>query len=417
MQPALLKAGISIAVISVAGFIYARIMARKSVLKDYSLKTQVSSPKTNTSDDFKDEDDSFHCLPSTCIFSMEDVEIGDNKAKIEEILGLRSQIEDLGKREWELEKQFIRYCDLKEQEAMLMELKNMLLLEKTYVEFLDREISWVETDNEILDNLVVQFMGVLEQLEQGKSENRRLQRKVKRLLRRIKEQSRVMRKQNMKIEAREAAILRNYDEIETRNDDIKKLEEEVRELHKIMVQMQDEKIELLKKLEMAEKSAPSISKIEGEGITKEAYNELVNELEQLQKDRAAEVKELIFLRWSNACLRHELMKNHEKTNHSDSCLEVCQETGTSRIEHELDGALLEHNEPCSVAESSEHACGRRGKLLQRLRRWVEGSEKARGKPDEKRRHESKCSGRHTASDTAEEHLPARRSCSSAEHGL
>jgi hypothetical protein len=152
-------------------------------------------------------------------------------------------------------------------------------------------------------------------------------------------------------------------------------------------------------------------------MTKEAYNQLVNELEKFQKDRAAEVKELIFLRWSNACLRHELMKNHDKTNHSGSCFEGCQETGNSRLEHELDGSLLEQNEPCFVVESSEHACSRRGKLLQRLRRWVESSEKARGKPDEKTRlsNESKCFGRHSSSDTAEEHLPARRSCSRAEH--
>jgi hypothetical protein len=150
-------------------------------------------------------------------------------------------------------------------------------------------------------------------------------------------------------------------------------------------------------------------------MTNEAYNQLVNDLEKFQKDRAAEVKELIFLRWSNACLRHELMKNHDKTNHSGSCFEGCQETGNSRLEHELDGSLLEQNEPCFVVESSEHACSRRGKLLQRLRRWVESSEKARGKPDEKTRHESKCFGRHSSSDTAEEHLPARRSCSRAEH--
>ena len=264
MQPAILKVGIPVAIISVAGFVYARIMARKSVLKDYSLKTQVNSFKTSTSDAFEDEDESFHSLPSTCIFSMEDGEpAGDNpdKANVEEILGLRSQIEDLGKMEWELEKQFIRYCDLKDKESMLMELKNRLLLEKTRVEFLDREISWVVTDSEILYNLAAQFMGVLEQLEQGKSENRRLQRRVKRLLRRIKEKSRVMRKQNMKIEAREEEILRNYDELEKRKDVIKKLEDEVREMHKIKDQMQEEKIELLKKLEMAEKSAPSISKV------------------------------------------------------------------------------------------------------------------------------------------------------------
>ena len=72
-------------------------------------------------------------------------------------------------------------------------------------------------------------------------------------MRRTKQQSRVKRDQNMKIEATEAEILRNCDELETRSNVIKKLEEEVRELQKIMDQMQEEKNELLNKLELAEK--------------------------------------------------------------------------------------------------------------------------------------------------------------------
>ena len=158
----------------------------------------------------------------------------------------------------------------------------------------------------------------------------------------------------------------------------------------------------------------------------EAYNKLVNELEQLQKDRAAEVGELIFLRWINACLRHQLMRNHEqqqqqqqnhdKKSDSDPCFEGGQEIGNYSLENELDNSHLEHNEPCfgvveTVEESSEHACSKRGKLLQRLRRWVEGSDKARGKLDE-RRHEIKCFAGHSTSDGAEEQLHARRSCSS-----
>ena len=65
----------------------------------------------------------------------------------------------------------------------------------------------------------------------------------------------------MKIEDTEAEILRNCDELETRSNFIRKLEEEVRELHKIMDQMQEEKNELLNKLELAENSASSISKV------------------------------------------------------------------------------------------------------------------------------------------------------------
>lgn len=151
-----------------------------------------------------------------------------------------------------------------------------------------------------------------------------------------------------------------------------------------------------------------VLQIEGEPITRDAYNQLVNELEQLQKDRADEVKELIFLRWSNACLRHELYKK----NHSESLSERFQEIRNySSLEHETesDGPLLEHKEPCFVAESSEQAYSKRGKLIQRLRRWVEGGEKVKRKLDEKIRHEI----RRSASDGAREHFHARRSCSSA----
>ena len=272
MKPALLKVGIPLA-ISVAGFVCARILARKSsnVIKDYSLQTQVSSPRTNVCDVFNDED-SFHSFPSTMedeepmindtspANMVDDLEIGV-KPKFEEILGFRSQVEDLERRAWELEKQFVSYCDLKEQESLLMELKNMVLLEIAHAEFLDREISSTEAENERLRNLVVQYVAVLEQLEHWKSKNGSLQRKVKRLLRRTKQQSRFIREQNVKIEDTEAEILRNCDELETRSNFIRKLEEEVRELHKIMDQMQEEKNELLNKLELAENSASSISKV------------------------------------------------------------------------------------------------------------------------------------------------------------
>ena len=80
-------------------------------------------------------------------------------------------------------------------------------------------------------------------------------------MRRTKQQSRFIREQNVKIEDTEAEILRNCDELETRSNFIRKLEEEVRELHKIMDQMQEEKNELLNKLELAENSASSISKV------------------------------------------------------------------------------------------------------------------------------------------------------------
>ncbi|CAB4317676.1 unnamed protein product [Prunus armeniaca] len=139
-----------------------------------------------------------------------------------------------------------------------------------HVEFFNREVSSVEAESQRLEKL----------------------KKVKKLLRKARRQSRIMQKQDLKLEAWEAEVFRIYGALETRTKVIKKLEDEVGELRVVLDQVQDEKNVLLEKLELAEISASSISKIGGEGIKIEEV--LEKEIEQLQKDRAAELKELVY---------------------------------------------------------------------------------------------------------------------------
>lgn len=153
--------------------------------------------------------------------------------------------------------------------------------------------------------------------------------------------------------------------------------------------------------------------IEAECVTMEDYNMLVNELEQLQKDRAAEVNELISLRWSNACLRHELMRSRDQGDQDNQ-----EREGHLKLNPEGIGKNeeygLEQGVPCLDKVTSNQACSRRGSLIQKFKRWVEKSEKMKGKLDAKERHEIKCFGRHSVSDCAgEEHVNERKSCSSA----
>ncbi|XP_062005329.1 protein CHUP1, chloroplastic [Rosa rugosa] len=428
LKPVLLKAGIPLA-LSVAGFIYARILAQRSTHSKESLfeSDQVSSLETN-SQESRDEDN-FHSFSCTCTLTMEEsLEINDYKPKLEEeISRLRSRLEDLQKRESELEMEFISYCDMKERESALMELRNTLLLEMARVEFMDREVSFMEAESHRLEELVEEYLKVLEQFEEWKSENELLQRQVKMLMTQASVQASIIREQDLKLEAREAEVGRVHDELETRKTVTKTLEDEIGELRMILDQLQDEKKGLLEKLELKENSASSISEIEGERIKIEDHTRLSEELEQLQKDRAAEHMELINLRWSNACLRHELMKNNaqqehgneQKNSHLETDSEVSIEIGNYGLEQELAvGMALEHNvnEPCLGNVSTDQACSKRHKLFRRLRRWVEGSDQnGRRRLEEKERHEEavKCFGRHSVSDDAQEHHHTRRSCSSA----
>ncbi|XP_022747240.1 protein CHUP1, chloroplastic [Durio zibethinus] len=425
IKPTLLKAGISLA-ISVTGFICARIIAKRRVNPAASsVETQVSPLETDSQEDSRG-DGSGNSTSSTCGEDEEKInssEIQERTAYEEEIVGLRMRIEELQKREWELERQFHRFCDLKEQESVLMELRNMLLLETFYVELLDREISSLEAENIRAKNIVMEYLRAVEQVEHWKTQNGLLQRKVKRVLRKTKGQAKIIREKDLKIGAKDAEIKRNGKVLEGRSNVVKKLEDEVMELKSLTEQLQEQKNELSNKLELLENSHSSISKTEEEGITIEVYNQLANEYEQVQKGRAAELKDLIYLRWCNACLRYELKRyqllqeyNQENKDNLEQEFEGIGEMVGFRIEQQLDGpALVEEGKPCFVATTSGQVCSKRQKLLKKFKKWVEGSEKMKPKLDAKEKQESKCFGRHSVSDEVQgEHLVhARKSCSSA----
>lgn len=266
IKPVLLKAGIPLAV-SVAGFICARMMARKD--------DKVSSLKTDSYEKFIDEE-SCHSLNSTSSSFDEDEKIitsthfmkskGASEFQYmlqyeQEILNPRFQIEELQKRELETKMQFVRYHDLKEQESLLMELRNMFLLEKSYVELLEREVSSVESESKRLENLVVRYLDVLDQLQSWKSESGLLKRKVKKLVRKTKVLSDIIREQNLKIGSADAELLRNCYVMEEKSNAIQKLENELKELRSVVDQLQEQNSELLNKLQEADQSASSVTKV------------------------------------------------------------------------------------------------------------------------------------------------------------
>lgn len=126
--------------------------------------------------------------------------------------------------------------------------------------------------------------------------------------------------------------------------------------------------------------------IEAGDVSREDYKQVLDELEQIKKERADEVKELIYLRWTNACLRHELTRNHEQQqNQGEEHIEL-EFGGSDGVihydsEHELhDNSLLEHHNNVPSFDAAHHnssACSKRRKFIRRLKRWVEGSEKER----------------------------------------
>ncbi|XP_020202748.1 protein CHUP1, chloroplastic [Cajanus cajan] len=423
LKPLILKGGVPLAA-SLAGLIYAWIIAKKTWSTKVSSLPQNEcddSPKTKHEESFnnlsfvEDEDSSSSVLSGSLVIH----ENNNNPCLEKEIITcLRTQVEGLQMRELALRLQFELYCEMKEQESLLAEVKNKLSLENDRVEILSKEISSIETETMRLESFVVQYTMVVEQLEYWKSQNRVLQRRVQKLVREVKAKSRLIKGQALKIKEKEEEILRNNDELQTRVSVINKLEDEVKELQRVLDQLEDEKNEVLKKLETAEEYASPLHKekihrkplkyyleVESGGVSKEDYNKVLNELEEVKKERANEVEELVHLRSINACLREELVRYYEEhQEHVEVEFEGSLGVVQSESEHELHHSLLEHH------TGSAHGDSKRRKLLKRLKRWVEGGEKVRVKPEIKGIDEG-----HPVSDGSNKHvvLANSRFCSSA----
>lgn len=271
MKPVLLKAGIPLA-ITVAGFVFARFATRKATILTTScdsVQNLTNSPAGDSAHEKHSNDESnssvFESLDSSSSSSSTEkvphqnsqVTVIDSYNKDglleKEILGLRNQVQDLQERELELEARYLHYTKIKEQELMVMELQNKLFLEISKVDFLDRELLMVEAEMQRFENMVIEYLKIMDLLEVSTSENRLLQRRVKKLLREKKQLSSLIKEKCLLIDAKEEEISRNYEELEKSNDFIRKMEGESEQLKMVLDRKQIEKNELLNQIDLANK--------------------------------------------------------------------------------------------------------------------------------------------------------------------
>ncbi|KAL8168188.1 hypothetical protein V2J09_009687 [Rumex salicifolius] len=320
--------------------------------------------------------------PVSPVLVKEEDDEGDHSSSISQAIeietNLSAKLEDLKRREYELEKRFFIYQDLKERESMAMEIRNKLFLETNQLEFLAKEASLMEAEAQRLEELMAEYNRVLKKLENSRMERSLVEKKARKLRRRVMEKSKVVRKQSLCIEARDEEMIRNHRELERKNE--------------------EENIELLNKLEMVERSASTKPMIDEDFVTKEAYDKVMEELEKTVKDQAAMENELIHLRLSNACLKHELkscqeqlesvQEDTEKKSHLELKSSTKEVVTLQQLFHEVecDGSPLVHdNEGSCLTQDGRFS--KRKRFVKKLKKWVEG-----GKINEKQKNEemNKC---------------------------
>ncbi|CAA7042082.1 unnamed protein product [Microthlaspi erraticum] len=390
MKPMILRVGVAL-FLSATGLILARFVYRK---EDNEVTSSTSNRESSSSPSRRNDGE-----------EEEETESVDHKK--EEILRLKSRFEELQRKEYEMELRFERYCNLKDQEVMLMDHKSMLSLEKSQLDFFRREVSAMQEEQKRGQDLLIVYLKLVGEIQGLRSENGLLEGKAKKLRRRTKQLYRLVNDKNRRVNSVEKEFLRCFDELETKNNIVKELEGEVNVLKANVDVLQEEKEDVSWKL-----SSNSTSEM----VSVEDYRRVLEEYEDLKKDFANGVKEMINLKWRNACLRHEVMR--KGTNYEEVTFSPNRNLQELVFEDQVDDLALtvvdeHHHEENQLHQNHDdhhhHETSRRKRLMKKLKRWVEGNEKGNlTKPEER------CFGWHSLTVEPEEErmFHSRRSCSS-----
>ncbi|KAM0844099.1 hypothetical protein ACQ4PT_057298 [Festuca glaucescens] len=208
----------------------------------------------------------------------------------------------LVEREQRLELQLMDLDDLREQEATVRELENRLGVAAVEARHLELKVLSLREENEGLKAHKSELDAVRAQLGRAKEK-----------LRSLKERVQVEREEAQ----REAAALRErVAELEKNGEQREKeLAAEAASLRKANAELEEENRELARRLQDAEQVASCVSLVHEEdngdeaNYLRETNERLTRQIEQLHSDHCAHVEELVYLKWVNACLRHDLRGN------------------------------------------------------------------------------------------------------------
>ncbi|KAJ0576414.1 putative protein CHUP1 [Helianthus annuus] len=232
----------------------------------------------------------------------------------QEIKSLRNTVKFLKERESNLEIKLLEYYGLKEQETVVMELQNRLKVNNVEAKLFSLKIESLQADNKRLEAQMTDYKKVVMDLEAARTKIKMLKKKLKSEAEQNKKQILDLHQRVQKMQEDENKHVRKIDpEIESELNKLKCLEAEVLELRKSNDVLQLEKIELAHRLDCVQILATSVleyaesEKAKEESQTlKKQNDDLTKQLETLEADKCADVEELVYLRWINACLRYEL---------------------------------------------------------------------------------------------------------------
>uniref|UniRef100_A0A803N3D7 Uncharacterized protein n=1 Tax=Chenopodium quinoa TaxID=63459 RepID=A0A803N3D7_CHEQI len=240
-------------------------------------------------------------------------EMANNVSELER---LRTLVQELEEREVRLEGELLEYYGLKEQESDIMELQRQLKIKTVEIDMLKVNINSLQAERKKLQEEVELGASARKDLDLARKKIKELQRQIQLEANQTKGQLLLLKQQVSGLQSKEEEAYKRDSEVEKKSKAVKQLEADVAELKRKTIELQHEKRDLLIKLDAAVAKAAVLSDMtETEMVAKvreevndlkHANEDLQKQVEGLQMNRFSEVEELVYLRWVNACLRHEL---------------------------------------------------------------------------------------------------------------
>ncbi|RLM93742.1 uncharacterized protein C2845_PM08G16960 [Panicum miliaceum] len=206
-------------------------------------------------------------------------------------------------REQRLELRLQELEGLREQEATVWELEGRVAAAATEERLLQLKVSTLQEENGRL-------RAQLEELGTARGELARAKEKLRAIKARVQAEEEEARREAAALRAKVAELERGGAETAGA------LAAEIAELRKANAALEEENLELALRLQDAQQDGSSVNPALEEDMAEEARylresNErLTRQIEQLHNDHCAHVEELVYLKWVNACLRHEL-RDHD----------------------------------------------------------------------------------------------------------
>ncbi|KAL5202267.1 hypothetical protein ABZP36_013219 [Zizania latifolia] len=243
--------------------------------------------------------------------------VSEDASKNREICELRDLVKSLQEREKTLELQLLECYGLQEQDAAVQELENQLKINSVESKLYTLKIESLQSENERLQTQLTESSKLVSELEATRMKCKLLKKKLRLDAEQAKDRITSLQQTVEYLQSKEITEGKVSAEVEAKLNRLEELENEARELRAANSRLQQENAHLIRRLELTRlppvpKSINSmeVKALQEADLLRKENDKLAKEVEQLQADRFADVEELVYLKWINACLRYEV-RNHE----------------------------------------------------------------------------------------------------------